>query len=150
MSPHAEKAQLLEPLPWLPVLETGHDEVDREHRQLIEDANLIHAIIGERRPWADLVAAAREMRDRCVGHFATEDRVLKATRFPDLDRHLTAHRRILKEVGGIVAQLEAVATPNRLHWELALSLRGILLDHMLRDDLKYKSHLMYFEPPRVA
>jgi hemerythrin-like metal-binding protein len=89
------------------------------------------------------------MRDRCIQHFATEDKVLRATQFPDRDRHLRSHRRILTEINGILVDLESVTTPNRLHWELALSLRGILIDHLLRDDLKYKSHLMYYEAPRA-
>ncbi len=143
-----DKASALEPLPWLAILETGHEEVDREHRQLIEDANAVHVIVAGGGSWSELVATARQMRDRCVVHFATEDKVLKATRFPDLARHLRAHRRILAAIDAIVADLESTAAPNRFHWELALSLRGLLVDHLLRDDLKYKSHLMYYEPPR--
>ena len=149
MASPPDDASKLEPLPWLAVLETGNETVDHEHRQLIEDANAIHAIISAGGSWADLVATARTMRDRCIEHFANEDKVLRATRFPDRDRHLRAHHRILTEINGILVDLESVATPNRLHWELALSLRGILIDHLLRDDLKYKSHLMYCETPRT-
>lgn len=143
-----DEASALEPLPWLAILETGHEEVDREHRQLIEDANAVHGIVAAGGSWTELVATARQMRDRCIVHFATEDKVLKATRFPDLAKHLRAHRRILTEINTIVMDLEGADTPNRFHWELALSLRGILVDHLLRDDLKYKSHLMYYEKPR--
>ena len=143
-----DEASALEPLPWLAILETGHEEVDREHRQLIEDANAVHGIVAAGGSWPELVATARQMRDRCIVHFATEDKVLKATRFPDLAKHLRAHRRILTEINTIVMDLEGADTPNRFHWELALSLRGILVDHLLRDDLKYKSHLMYYEKPR--
>lgn len=143
-----DKASALEPLPWLEILETGHEEVDREHRQLIEDANAVHVIVAGGGSWPELVATARQMRDRCIVHFATEDKVLKATQFPDLARHLRAHRRILTEINAIVTDMESAETPNRFHWELALSLRGILIDHLLRDDLKYKSHLMYYEESR--
>lgn len=143
-----DQANRLEPLPWLPILETGHEAVDREHRQLIEDANAVHAIVSGGGSWSDLLATAREMRERCIRHFATEDEVLTATRFPDRERHLRAHKRILKAIDSIIADLDAAAPPNRFHWELALSLRGLLVDHLLRDDLKYKSHLMYYEAPR--
>lgn len=141
-------ARSLEPLPWLPVLETGNATVDREHRQLIEDANAVHALVGAGGSWGELVETARLMRDRCVEHFATEDAVLKATRYPDYTRHIRAHRRILTEIDTIIADMESAAAPTRLHWELALSLRGILVDHLLRDDLRYKSHLMYYDSPR--
>lgn len=140
----------LEPLPWLDILETGNAQVDGEHRQLIDDANQVHALVSEGATWEQVVTTARAMRERCALHFATEDKVLKATRFPDVDRHLRAHRRILLEIDTILQDIEGAEQPTRLHWELVLSLRGILVDHLLRDDLKYKSHLMYYEPPRVA
>jgi hemerythrin-like metal-binding protein len=137
-----------EPLPWLPVLETGHPDLDREHRELIDDANDLLALVRRRAPWQELLAAARRMRDHCGPHFENEDRILRAARFPDRDRHRRAHRRVTAEMNGILAELESVDAPTRLEWELALSLRGLLLDHLLRNDLKYKSHLMAFTAPQ--
>lgn len=133
-----------EPLPWLPVLETGHPDLDREHRELIDDANDLLALVKRRAPWPELLESARRMRDHCALHFQNEDRILRAARYPDRDRHRRAHRRVLAEMNGILAELEAASTPTRLEWELALSLRGLLVDHLLRNDLKYKSHMMAF------
>ena len=138
----------LAPVPWLPILETGHAEIDHEHQGLIEDTNTILAIFTRQEPWPVLQAAARTMRDRCVAHFEHEDHLFKALRFPGADRHRRSHRRIMAEINGILATLETVDTPNRLDWELALSLRGILVDHLLREDLAYKSHLMHVDGRR--
>lgn len=40
-------------------------------------------------------------------------------------------------------------SPEDRHWALALVPLNRLVDHCLRDDLKYKSHLMHYEPPRT-
>ena len=44
--------------------------------------------------------------------------------------------------------MESVNVPEDRHWALALTPLNRLVDHCLRDDLKYKSHLMHYEPPR--
>lgn len=45
-------------------------------------------------------------------------------------------------IRGIVAELEIVSDPQPHHWERAHAPRNLLVDHCLRDDLKFKSHLM--------
>lgn len=140
--------EALAPVPWLPILETGHEAIDDEHKTLLEDTNTILAIFTRRGAWIDLQAAARTLRDRCIVHFRNEDRLFKKLRFPGADRHRRSHRRIMAEINGVLAALETVDTPGRQDWELALSLRGILVDHLLREDLAYKSHLMHVEGRR--
>jgi len=139
---------MLEPLPWLPVLETGNEAIDRDHRQAVEDGNALLRIIDARKSWPDLLAAVRWMRDRSARHFETEDRILKRSRFPEADRHRRAHRRILAEIGGTLAELESLIAPEAHHWRLALAPMTLLVDHCLRDDLKFKSHVMQYEPSR--
>src|SRR5512147_708472 len=106
----------LQPLPWLPVLETGHEEIDRQHRELIADANAVQDIVIQRGEWSDLTTAIGKMqRDRAL-HFADESKLLANSGFSDAHAH----------------ELE--------------QLRSLLIDHFLRYDLQYKSHLMYYEP----
>jgi hypothetical protein len=49
-------------------------------------------------------------------------------------------------VAAIHGIVRATAEPSPLHWELALTLRSLLVDHFLRYDLQYKSHVMYHRP----
>jgi hemerythrin-like metal-binding protein len=137
---------VLQPLPWLPVLETGYDHIDAQHRELIDDANALHALIGARGDWKGLTAAVDKMVRDCHSHFAEENKLLAGSGFSDATAHALEHERILKEVGRIHEIVRATARPSPLHWELGLGLRCLLLDHFLRHDLQYKSHIMYYQP----
>lgn len=135
-------------VPWLPVLEMAHPEIDHEHQVLLEDLNAILAIFARRGAWPDLIAAVMTLRDRCAEHFRNEDRLFRAMRFPGADRHRRSHRRIVAEINGVIAALETVEAPAQADWDRALSVRGLLVDHLLREDLAYKSHLMHIGTSR--
>jgi hemerythrin len=138
--------RVLQPLPWLPVLETGYDDIDSQHRELIDDANAVHALIVERDDWPALTSALDKMVHDCQSHFAEENKLLSGSGFSDATAHALEHERILKEVERIHEVVRAATGPSPLHWELGLSLRCLLLDHFLRYDLQYKSHIMYYQP----
>lgn len=131
-----------EPFPWLPVLEMGHEDIDRDHREAVEEGNRLVHLLNARESWTGMLALLRQACDRSARHFETEDRILKRTRFPGADAHRRAHRRILAEFNAILAELEIVTDPKPHHWERAHAPRHLLVDHCLRDDLKFKSHLM--------
>ena len=42
----------------------------------------------------------------------------------------------------ILAELEAVREPEERHWQRAHAPRDLLVDHCLKDDLRFKSHVM--------
>ncbi len=132
----------VEPFPWLPVLEMGHDEIDRDHHEAVEEGNRLAHLLQARDSWAETVELLRQARDRSARHFDNEDRILKRTRFPGADAHHRAHRRILAAFNDILAELEVVTDPQPHHWERAHAPRTLLVDHCLKDDLKFKSHLM--------
>lgn len=131
----------IEPFPWLPVLEMGNDEIDRDHREAVEEGNHLIRLLNARDSWAETVELLRQARDRSTRHFANEDKILKRAGFPGADAHRRAHGRILAELSVIIAELEIVTDPQPHHWERAHAPRNLLVDHCLQDDLKFKSHL---------
>jgi hemerythrin-like metal-binding protein len=134
------------PLPWLPVLETGNPAIDRQHQELIDDANTVQALVVREGAWTELVAAIGKMHRDCAIHFADESKLLAASNYADAAEHALEHQRILGEIGQIHGIVRSAPTPTRYHWELALTVRSLLVDHFLRYDLRYKSHLMYMAP----
>ncbi len=78
-------------LHWSDALETGLDDVDHQHRRLLDIFNRVAATRG-----ADaLRAALGELADYARYHFATEARLMQAWPLPDAHRqaHGRAHRR---------------------------------------------------------
>lgn len=136
----------LQPLPWPPVLETGYPDIDRQHRELIDDANEVQESVLKHSDWAAVAVAVGKMHRDCAVHFADESKLLATSGYSDIAEHELEHQRILAEIAHIHGIVRATREPTRYHWELAMTLRSLLIDHFLRYDLRYKSHLMYFEP----
>jgi hemerythrin len=131
-----------ETFPWLGFLEIDDGAIDRDHREAVAEGNRLLELLAHRKSWPDVVATLRQARARCARHFETEDRILAQTRFPEQEQHRRAHAHILAAFDGILAELEAVTTPEEHHWQRAHAPRDLLVDHCLKDDLRFKSHLM--------
>lgn len=138
----AEAVGGTEPFPWMSALEMGHADIDRDHREAVEEGNRLVRLLDARDSWTETLELLRQALGRSTRHFDTEDDILKATRYPGADAHRRAHQRILAEFNSILAELESVTDPQPHHWERAHAPRHLLVDHCLRDDLKFKSHLM--------
>ncbi len=126
---------------WIAALETGIAEIDADHRQLVEDADALVTALTTRRPWPEVIALLRRMQADCIAHFAREDRWFAETRFPGAAAHTARHRALEGEIADILAAVEATAEFTPAAAEMALAFRGLLIDHFLRQDLAYKSHL---------
>lgn len=131
----------LGPVPWLEVLETGWSAVDEAHHRLVDHANALLELLERDRDRTDVAAMAAVMRADCVAHFREEEKIMAAAGFAGVMRHRAEHLRIEREICGIADGLRSAAAPSHLHI-LVLAFRGLLLDHLLRYDLSYKSHLM--------
>src|SRR6185436_3700280 len=80
----------IEPFPWLPVLEMGNEEIDRDHREAVEEGNHLIRLLNARDSWAETVEMLRRSRDRSTRHFANEDKILKRAGYPGADAHRRA------------------------------------------------------------
>jgi hemerythrin-like metal-binding protein len=130
------------PWPWLDFLEMDHGAIDRDHREAIAEGNKFLAVLEARSSWSELVAILHQSRARSARHFATEDAILAASLYPGAAAHRKEHERILAEIDLILAELDAVATPQEKDWQRATAPRVLLVDHCLKSDLLFKSHVM--------
>lgn len=134
---------MLPPLRWLDVFTMGIAEIDDDHRHLIDDAESISALVDNARPWSEVVAMVEIMAERCSAHFRREEQILARDRFPHHEAHRQEHARIEREIADIVSRAQSGAESTPAMIEAALYFRGMLIDHLLRYDLGYKSHLLY-------
>src|SRR5512147_291774 len=74
-------------LRWLEAFETGNAEIDRVHRKLLMDCNILLAMISTGSNWAMIVARAKRVIDDCISHFRLEESILATSRFSRLDEH---------------------------------------------------------------
>lgn len=132
------------PLVWIDAFTIGVPEIDADHRLLIEDAAAIVELLRGGRPWPEVEARARLMARRCSEHFRREEAILDRDGFAELAAHKGEHARIEAEMQDIAARLGgAGGQPTPAMVEAGLYFRAMLIDHLLRYDLAYKSHLLY-------
>lgn len=130
-------------LVWIESFGVGIPELDDDHRQLVADAGAIVEAIRARRPWREVETLAGLMVERCRAHFRREETVMERDRFAALAAHKREHARIEAELQDVLSRIGGSDPPAPGMIEAALELREMLIDHLLRYDLAYKSHGMY-------
>ncbi|GEM_PF-1767327 len=132
-------AKSLKPIVWLESFEIGHREIDQEHRKILGSLNDLVAASSAGRT-ADMFELCESFRHRLGSHFATEEAVLRQSGFPRADDHVETHRQHFDNVYAIVSGCGAKCTRGQQH-DCAGRFAHILVDHMIRDDLDFKSFL---------
>lgn len=81
----AEAVGGTEPFPWMSALEMGQADIDRDHREAVEEGNRLVRLLDARDSWTETLELLRQALGRSTRHFDTEDDILKATRYPGAD-----------------------------------------------------------------
>jgi hemerythrin-like metal-binding protein len=121
---------------WSQLFSVGVPELDEEHRQLVSLINWFHErqVTGAGRD--AIFEVLNELVRYAEYHFAHEERLLEALRFPERLKHKIEHDRFLQEVfrlnGRLAAGDESVST------ELMDFLKSWLLNDVLNADKKYE------------
>lgn len=76
--------------------------VDHDHEEAVEAINRLAAA-----PPAERLDLARAFVDHCVAHFGREEAMMERTAFFALEPHRGEHHRVLGELAGVLARLEA-------------------------------------------
>ena len=124
---------------WNNKYSVGVDELDNQHKKLMEILNELHAatMIGKAKEAAvkilpRLVVVAKE-------HFAAEERLMESIHFPGLDAHRAKHRDLTAKVAEFAARHEK-GDPT-VYMEALYFVRDWLHKHMQGEDQEYAAWL---------
>jgi hemerythrin-like metal-binding protein len=129
-------------LRWLEAFETGNAGIDRVHRKLIMDCNILLAMISTGSSWAMIVARAKRVIDDCISHFRLEESILAQSQFARLDEHKVEHARLEDELRAALSRMENREEAFVDRFEHARWLGELLVDAIVRNDLDFRSHLL--------
>ena len=121
---------------WNDSMSTGIPEIDADHKRFV---SLINSFSPYAVPQMDSETAMQLLQlisEDARRHFAYEESRFREWQYPDSDGHAARHAEII----GMLAQMKSrlAARKSAPEWvELALSLKNILLTHILIDDMKY-------------
>jgi hemerythrin len=120
---------------WDTFWNTGLDEIDREHRDLLKVAE---ALFYAGREVA--MAGIEDFRLKLAAHFAHEEAMMEATGFAGAELHRQAHASILKRLGEICQRFATgrVWSPG----SVALLTDHILFEHVDQFDRDLAAHVL--------
>jgi hemerythrin len=124
---------------WKPEYNTSFDEIDRQHRVLVDLINRLHDRMMQGASQQAVAPVLRELANYTRTHFAWEEKMLQSAGYTDLPAHKEVHRRMAAKVDSFADQLEAGSIA--LSVPLMMFLKDWLREHILKTDMKYAAEL---------
>jgi hemerythrin-like metal-binding protein len=98
---------------WKDSYATGLDEVDFEHRELIDLINRLHERLSDRDAPITVPAFFGDLNRAITAHFALEERHMRDRRYDHYEEHKGEHERLLDEIRDIMDSYEARPVADR-------------------------------------
>ena len=126
-------------LVWDDILSVGVDEIDDDHRKLVDLFNMLrHAAMEENDP-EYLSAVLEEMISCTIWHFRHEERLMVKYGYEDTEAHKSDHRDLIE--GASELQQKILQAGNRVSKEDIEYLERWLTEHILTSDMRLGAFL---------
>lgn len=127
---------------WQPSYASGNTQVDNEHQGLFEVLHSVADAIEEGKSAPTIYVLLNYLVRECVAHFANEEALMRASGYPEADRHAEIHRRIAGRITQLLAE-NAGRGVDELEVVATLFYDAVVL-HMLEEDRRF---FPYVRPP---
>lgn len=126
-------------LRWQDNFSIGIEEVDHEHRELIELINTLHGTLAADRTGARVEAFLGEILTDISAHFALEEKVMRARRYDALAEHKADHERLLDDLRDLMDEQAAGVALDDARFAARLS--DWFGGHFATHDARFHRHL---------
>ena len=127
--------------PWNPTLETGHADIDSEHRELLEQLAAVKTAIDQgagREKIAELISVLQKY---VLGHFAREEVLMERKRCPARETNRAAHRDFARKLDGWLELLTSGVSPYSLMRDVHHEATNWIVAHILECDCQLRKCL---------
>jgi len=94
-------------LKWTKEFSVGIEEVDGEHKELIEMINGLHDVMQVGADYVQVVELLGEIYSQIAAHFAHEEKIMRNARYPLYEEHREDHETLLDDLREIMDEVEA-------------------------------------------
>ena len=126
-------------LVWDHVLSVGVDEVDDDHRKLVDLFNMLNHSVTEGNDPEYLAAILEELINCTAWHFSHEERLMLKHGYEGLAEHKEEHKELVKSAKEL--QQKILQAGNLVATEDIEFLERWLTEHILTTDMKMGSYL---------
>lgn len=126
---------------WDPALETGHPEIDLQHRALFRRADRLIAAVRRKHAAAEVADSIRFLREYVREHFEAEEGLMRQHGYPEREAHAGWHERIRRRLDEVVAVYERDGGSDALIGDVEAMMRGWLSLHIGEKDRAFAAFL---------
>ncbi|MBA1445907.1 MAG: bacteriohemerythrin [Chromatiales bacterium] len=120
---------------WSDSLSVGIEEIDEQHKILVNLINRMHQAIHERHGSDVVKVILAELADYTRIHFAVEESLMRILNYPGYDEHKEIHDELLGHVVELIEKVESGKTA--IGFELLHFLKTWLTKHIMEEDMQY-------------
>ncbi len=122
-------------------METGHHQIDLEHKQLLEKINDFYAACGEGKAKEESLDMLRFLKRYTVTHFAHEEKLQEECHYPEMARHKQLHKNFIQSVEHIEEKLKHEGVSVSLVVEINQKIGFWLINHIKIEDKKLAQYI---------
>jgi hemerythrin len=126
-------------LEWKEEYSTGIDDVDDEHRDLIDVINRLHDLLLADDAKLAVPAFFARLIEGVSAHFTLEERIMRESGYPALAEHQEDHERLLDEMRDLVEAFGHAEEVDSV--DLAMRLEPWFSQHFATHDLRLHTTL---------
>jgi len=126
---------------WNSVLETGHEKIDEQHKQLFIALNDIANAFKEGTGPQELFKTIEFLTSYTVMHFTTEEDLMEKYDYPGYKTHKQCHEDFKVTVTELTQQLQEKGPSEDLIVNVTAVIGDWLISHIRVDDIKMASFL---------
>lgn len=120
---------------WQGVFESGHDEVDHQHKALLRLSNELYDRLGSSDSKADVDEILVRVGTELMDHFNYEYELIKKLKFEEADEHKVIHDELLSEYEQMRTQLHEGKVNLGAFFNF-VSVK-IIAEHIIKEDSKF-------------
>ncbi|NFV79496.1 bacteriohemerythrin [Magnetospirillum aberrantis] len=137
---------------WRDAMSVGDETIDADHKHLVDLINAFEIAIAGQIDHKKVARVLLGLVEYTGEHFAREEELQLAIRYPYHESHRRSHRDVLRKLSDIVGvYTKAPAGPARDHMvrDLANFLKEWLVDHIIQSDLRMKPYVLQMQAQRA-
>lgn len=119
---------------WIPEYSIGIEEIDEQHKLLLDLINKVHRTIHER-DQRRLEQAMDDLLEYTKVHCAVEESMMRVLHYPGHDHHKAMHDDLVSQIERLRGRLVGGRATATL--ELMFELKRWLIDHIQDEDKRY-------------
>jgi hemerythrin len=117
-----------------PLLLTGVDEIDAQHRELFARVGALITAAQTHRSREEVVRLLEYLGSYAVEHFSAEERLMEGAGYPRLEGHRAEHLQFVKELSILRHELKSEGPTNLFVIRVGNRVTEYLREHIYRTD----------------